>query len=368
MDNYYEILQVHPKADPEVIEAAYKKLALKYHPDQQGNEEVMKNLNIAYEVLRHPEKRKHYDGTLPMGQSFSTPKKTYKTNATNERLAKRVLFEYFRMLQQRHFKEAYDMMTLADQKKINLNDFMKWQGAVSKVFELRAFELKHSKSHTNVYLNGDRYKCIETFEVVTEEWNSIMDTTEKDAFEKQVVLEQGHFKIYMGIEVIYKLIEKYENLSQLLDIKNGWGSKEKSSRPILSERLFFYSVFQEQKRMERYGGGFSMLLISAESESFHKKEWIGNWIKKSVRQVDTIGYDKQGHLVVMMPETPLTGAIKAGEKLKKGLERITHNANGIICVEAFQGSIEKTMQDLYHLKHHHMQKKGVILAFNRKMR
>lgn len=368
MANYYEILQVHPKAEPEVIEAAYKKLALKYHPDQLGNEDIMKNLNLAYEVLRHSEKRKHYDSTLSFEPSYTPPKKTYKTNATNERLAKRVLFEYFRMLQQRHFKEAYDMMTLADQKKINLNDFMKWQGAVSKVFELRAFELKHSKSHSNVYLNGDRYKNIETFEVVTEEWNSIMDTSERDAFEKQVVLEQGRYKIYMGIEVIYKLIEKYENLSQLLDLKNGWGSKDKAIRPILSERLFFHSVFQEQKRVERYGGGFSILLISADSDALHKRDWIGNWVKKSVRQVDTIGYDKQGHLVVMMPETPLVGAIKAGEKLKKGLERFAHNAKGVICVETFQGSIEKTMQDLYHLKQHHVQRKGVSLAFNRKVR
>lgn len=368
MVNYYEILQVHPKAEPEVIEAAYKKLAFKYHPDQQGSEDIMKNLNLAYEVLGHPEKRKHYDSTFSFESSDTRPKKTYKANATNERLAKRVLSEYFRMLQQRHFKEAYDMMTLVDQKKINLKDFMKWQGAVSKVFELRAFELKHSKSHSNVCLNGERYQHIETFEVVTEEWNSIMDTHEKDAFEKQVVLEQGRFKIYMGIEVIYKLIEKYENLSQLLELKNGWGMKDKALRPILSERLFFYSVFQEQKRVERYGGGFSILLISADSDTVHKREWIGNWVKKSLRQVDTIGYDKQGHLVVMMPETPLVGAIKAGEKLKKGLERFTHNAKGIICVEAFQGSIEKTMQGLYHLKHQHIQKKGIVLAFNRKMR
>jgi len=29
----YRVLQVDPSADPEVIEAAYKRLALKYHPD-----------------------------------------------------------------------------------------------------------------------------------------------------------------------------------------------------------------------------------------------------------------------------------------------------------------------------------------------
>lgn len=32
--NYYEILQVTADAEPEVIEAAYKRLAFKYHPDR----------------------------------------------------------------------------------------------------------------------------------------------------------------------------------------------------------------------------------------------------------------------------------------------------------------------------------------------
>ena len=60
----YEILQVHPSAYPEVIEAAYRRLAQIYHPDRNpapDAEERMTEINRAYEVLRDPQKRAAYD-------------------------------------------------------------------------------------------------------------------------------------------------------------------------------------------------------------------------------------------------------------------------------------------------------------------
>ncbi len=59
--DYYEVLQVHPKAEPEVIEKAYKALMLKHHPDQGGDTERAKAINLAYEVLRDPAKRSDYN-------------------------------------------------------------------------------------------------------------------------------------------------------------------------------------------------------------------------------------------------------------------------------------------------------------------
>lgn len=61
--DYYETLQVTPEAEPEVIEAAYKRLAFKYHPDRNpGSADAkMRDLNEAYETLRDPQRRQHYD-------------------------------------------------------------------------------------------------------------------------------------------------------------------------------------------------------------------------------------------------------------------------------------------------------------------
>ena len=62
--DYYEILQVDPKAEPEVIEAAYLRLSRKYHPDDSGNPATghrMGDLNAAYRVLSNPASRRAYD-------------------------------------------------------------------------------------------------------------------------------------------------------------------------------------------------------------------------------------------------------------------------------------------------------------------
>jgi curved DNA-binding protein CbpA len=62
--DYYTVLQVHPKADTDVISAAYRKLAAKYHPDVSASPdaaEKMKQLNEAYGVLSNPARRADYD-------------------------------------------------------------------------------------------------------------------------------------------------------------------------------------------------------------------------------------------------------------------------------------------------------------------
>jgi preprotein translocase subunit Sec63 len=68
--DYYAILQVHPRAEPEVIEAAYRRLSRKYHPDVSGQADAgrrMRELNEAFEVLSDPARRRAYDHQRSFG-------------------------------------------------------------------------------------------------------------------------------------------------------------------------------------------------------------------------------------------------------------------------------------------------------------
>lgn len=74
MKNYYEILEVDKKASKEVIEKAYKALAIKYHPDlKEGadkklSETRMIEINEAYNVLSDETRRAEYDSKLQSAQ------------------------------------------------------------------------------------------------------------------------------------------------------------------------------------------------------------------------------------------------------------------------------------------------------------
>jgi len=63
--DYYDVLGVSRNADQAEIKSAYRKLAIKYHPDKNPNnkeaEEKFKEAAEAYEVLSNPEKRQRYD-------------------------------------------------------------------------------------------------------------------------------------------------------------------------------------------------------------------------------------------------------------------------------------------------------------------
>merc|ERR1719378_1923463 len=57
----YEVLGVEKKATPAEIKKAFRKLALKEHPDKGGDPEKFKKIQAAYEVLSDEEKREKYD-------------------------------------------------------------------------------------------------------------------------------------------------------------------------------------------------------------------------------------------------------------------------------------------------------------------
>lgn len=64
--DYYELLQISPNADPDMIHRVYRLLAQRYHPDNAdtGDDKSFRAITDAYKVLSEPEKRAAYDVNL----------------------------------------------------------------------------------------------------------------------------------------------------------------------------------------------------------------------------------------------------------------------------------------------------------------
>jgi curved DNA-binding protein CbpA len=61
--DFYEVLQISPNADPEMVHRVYRLLAQRFHPDNgdTGDEARFRQITEAYHVLSDPERRAKYD-------------------------------------------------------------------------------------------------------------------------------------------------------------------------------------------------------------------------------------------------------------------------------------------------------------------
>lgn len=66
--DHYETLGVSKDASSKEIKTAYRKLAMKHHPDKGGDQEQFKRITGAYDILSDPDKRAQYDNPSPFEQ------------------------------------------------------------------------------------------------------------------------------------------------------------------------------------------------------------------------------------------------------------------------------------------------------------
>ncbi len=133
MNDYYKVLEVDRNASQEVIRAAYRALAKKYHPDKSALEnaiEKMQQINVAYGVLSSEETRKEYDKKLiqeNLAKDTGKGQKNYN-KTTESNLYKQQNFKEDRVEDnvdtQATIQQEYSVKYLKKPKKPILNLFL----------------------------------------------------------------------------------------------------------------------------------------------------------------------------------------------------------------------------------------------------
>ena len=186
-EDYYSILQVHQRADLDIVTSAYRRLCKRYHPDINkgaNSARMMQRVNAAYEVLADSRKRATYDiewarrngagaGTgFGAGASVgartgagagartgfgaaagaagarSAPNRPGESQARKGRdqrsaddEAALALHKYFAHIKNNDFAAAYGCISAYDKRRIAESDFVRWQSAVNGAIELREVDI-----------------------------------------------------------------------------------------------------------------------------------------------------------------------------------------------------------------------------------
>lgn len=142
--NYYQLLNVSPKANQEEIKRAYLEKTKVTHPDKNHSpdaNEKMSELNVAYEILGHPDRRKDYDRQFSLLQARPAP--IFSQNDEASLRAQSYINEILREINEEHQKA----LKAQQKRQEKLRRQMKRQESVVNWFEHLEWSLRTVFEH-----------------------------------------------------------------------------------------------------------------------------------------------------------------------------------------------------------------------------
>ena len=325
-EDHYRTLQVRHDASPEVIEAAYRRLCKLYHPDinRSGHAaERMKAINRAYEVLGDTARRARYEDAWVRAQA---QQEGIREPRSFEDPAQMVLEEYFQDLMDGRWDGAYFKLTAADHKAVPPEDFREWQVQVSRLYRMGAFALRLFRSHNDCEMDGRVYAKVREFHVYVNEIDARTERMCEDNFTKRVALENGVWRVCLGIADLGPVIDRLRYLQEhatAVDAERVYNEailRHDAPTGLWSRAGFLEQADREAVRSRRYGNPFTVAVfqvLGAADEA--KLIRAAAQLRGNIRDTDIAGRWDDMALAVLFVETIESGARTACQKLSRAL-------------------------------------------------
>ncbi len=346
----YVILQVHPDAEQDMIQNAYKRLCKKYHPDvnpmPQAAERI-KSINGAYEVLGNEARRRAYHlewQRRSLSRGAAAPRVEVRERVVyvnrepppshgGTQAAYQVIRDYFTYLSERRFKEAFALVSEADRTRISYGDFVEWQESVTALYEIGSFDLKLFKRHDATKLNPELNHRAEEYTVSVSEKNKSTGRVRRYSLNKYAILEGFRWRVYLGYRSLAPLMMQFRMMATTPEEAQiaGFWEKYRDDHDIfmgLPNMKGFEKAFETLAYTNRrYGRDFSVAVLQASvpelSGAGGRRElmvkYVGYILSNGVRCVDTAAYIGDGRFGLLLAETDRPQAALAARRLLKSV-------------------------------------------------
>ena len=325
----YKVLGIGVGADMAAVTTSYRQLCREYHPDISDNpeaEELMKQVNIAYTILRDKFKREaafrekasgirqnirytpkppqtSYTGTTP--PTARTQQAGYTQTAQTEQTAqaqqnaqkrreeadwhrrkaveqaavsaeaetdsRKVLHDYFDALNAFDYKKAYSFLSEYDKKNISQESFIKWRESVAKLYPMREFKIAAGSSIAVVTWGGSKIFHARKFKVtVTEDDYTATRGVQSGAHDKLVIIENLRWCVFLGYKEVGELTRTFEKRfesKKKQDIEKRWeeyAAGFNTEYDMLTMTGLRKAASKEIYRQRRYGSAITFAAIKIE--------------------------------------------------------------------------------------------------------
>jgi len=383
----YKVLGVKMGAGMADITTSYRQLCRRYHPDISEDpdaEEQMKQINIAYTVLREKFRReaafrerqpitrpaRRYPATEPKTEPKRQPSdaraqaaEAQRQKATEyaaqraaeretereaqraverevlsaeaERKAYAVLHGYFKALNTYNYANAYSFLSTHDKKHINLESFIQWRESVARLYPMREFRIAGGSSIAVVTWGGNKTYHARKFRIIITEDNYSDNATILGDVDKLVINESGEWGVFLGYRELNELTrafdKRFENKKKR-EIKKRWEEYYTGLHPefnMLNMEGMRKTVSKELYRQRRYGGAMTFAVISVKHSGARSavqeelQRSAAKTINSVLRETDIPAYAGDGVFAIMFIEL---GRRNAETIIDRLIETIRKNA------------------------------------------